>query len=81
MGAGDCTVHRVKQKAERGAATPPQEREVSKTKETIKDFIENQEEYATNCKEVFGEKSIEYITAQYAVDILYQLAEDLFIDM
>lgn len=49
--------------------------------ETIKEFIQNTIEYADQCSEEHGEKSIEYITAQYAVDILLQLAEDLEIEI
>lgn len=49
--------------------------------ETITDFIKNSIEYAETCSEVYGGHSIEYITAQYAADILLQLADDLGIDI
>lgn len=45
--------------------------------DTIKDFIQNSIDYAEQCAEEYGENSIEYITAQYALDILMQLADDL----
>ena len=49
--------------------------------ETFLDFIRDHMEYTQQCESVYGENSIEYITAQYAADILLQLADDLDISI
>lgn len=49
--------------------------------EEIKNFIATHLEYTDNTLAEYGENSIEYITAQYAADILLQLADDLGLEV
>ena len=47
------------------------------TEEIIIDFINNTIEYAQQCTEELGETAQETVKADYAVEILLQLADDL----